>query len=429
MAWIDDISEAAYTAPSGKRLAFNYDSALERTTPLKTAENTFPDLDGAEVQSLGLGGKKFPMTAIFSGADCMKDADAFEALVCERGYGVLEHPVYGKHTVVPTGEIGRSDDLVEGVSESRVKVTFTETISDRTFPDSEVSAEDALDSAVQSYEESAADEFSNLIETDSVDDKIQLQSELRTQGGVFFKGTEKIAAASPDVDEKRVVLKDMTASRESFSLSIDKIEQIAANALEIARTVIRAAWLPSVIGEGLLEKVDMYGSVINDIISGAKSALEGAGALSNRYAVVSTMTGSLIAACASGTAKTAARSGGFTSRADVLLAVDSLTALFDTYTEYMDSVTAENAFVDTGGGYSELLEIVITSVQLLQVKAFELPVIRTVRLGRDRQLIELLCEFYGMEAFDHLDQFILDNELTADELTVIPMGREVFYYG
>ena len=55
MAWADEISEAVYTAPSGKRIVFNYESALSRSTPLKTAEHTVPDVDGAEVQSLGLG--------------------------------------------------------------------------------------------------------------------------------------------------------------------------------------------------------------------------------------------------------------------------------------------------------------------------------------------------------------------------------------
>ena len=71
MAWTNTITEAAYTAPNGKRMVFNYDSALKKSTPLKTAEHTFPDVDGAEIQSLGLGGKKFPVSAIFNGPDCM----------------------------------------------------------------------------------------------------------------------------------------------------------------------------------------------------------------------------------------------------------------------------------------------------------------------------------------------------------------------
>ena len=62
------------------------------------------------------------------------------------------------------------------------------------------------------------------------------------------------------------------------------------------------------------------------------------------------------------------------------------------------------------------------------VVAFELPVTRIVRLGRDRQILELLTEFYGAEGFDRMDQFITDNKLTADEIVLLPMGREVRYY-
>ena len=42
--------------------------------------------------------------------------------------------------------------------------------------------------------------------------------------------------------------------------------------------------------------------------------------------------------------------------------------------------------------------------------------------------MELLCELYGQEGFTRLDQFIVDNRLTTDEIVCIPMGREVRYY-
>ena len=199
MAWNDDITEAAYTSPSGKRMIFNYDSEMERKTALKTAENVFPDVDGAEIQSLGLGGKKFPMTVIFDGADCFSKADEFEELLCERGAGILEHPIYGKHDVVPTGEIARSDNLVSGLNESLVKVTFSETITDRAFPESDVSSDDALSSAIDGYENAAAASFAEIIETGSVDDKLQLQSVLKTQSDSLFKGITSIAEKTSDV--------------------------------------------------------------------------------------------------------------------------------------------------------------------------------------------------------------------------------------
>lgn len=434
MAWTDQTFEAAYTSPGGKRMVFNYEGGVERTTALKTAENTFPDVDGSEIQSLGLGGKKFPMTAIFSGADCLADADAFEDMLCERGYGVLEHPVYGKHTVVPTGEIGRSDDLVSALNESRVKVTFSETISDRTFPDSDVAAEDALDAAAEAYEDAAAAAFADLIETGTVDDEIQLQSVLKTQTNTLFKGVTQVAEQAPDPESRRSLLRAVADCKESVAGWIGKADKLASNAVETARVVIRTARIPSQVAIAALAKIEGYASIITDIIKNVKKDPVGAKAVANQYAATMTALGGLVSALASGTAKTAARNagieeGGFVSRADVLLAADSITSLFGDCTAYMDSQVATDSFVDTGAGYAELLEVIVTSVQLLQTVAFALPVARVVTLDRDRQLLELLCELYGMEAFDHIDQFITDNELTADEIVLIPMGREVRYYG
>ena len=105
MAWDTDIIEAVYTAPSGKKYNFQYDSKLSSETDLKTATFTFPERDGALVVPLGVGGRRFAFTCYFYGKNSNKDADAFENGLKERGYGELQHPIYGTHKVVPTGTI------------------------------------------------------------------------------------------------------------------------------------------------------------------------------------------------------------------------------------------------------------------------------------------------------------------------------------
>ena len=428
MAWNDEITEAAYTSPSGKRMVFNYEPSMERKTALKTAENTFPDVDGAEIQSLGLGGKKFPMTAIFSGADCLKQADDFEALLCERGYGILEHPIYGKHNVVPTGEIGRSDNLISSLNESRVSVTFSETITDRKFPESDVAAEDALSSAVDGYEEAAAAAFAELIETASVEDELQLQSVLKTQSDSLFKGIAEICTGA---GEKAAALQQkLQTFKNNVTGWVNKVDQLSDNALNIATVLIKTARLPSEIAISALAKIEGYSAIINDMLKNVKKDPVGIKAIKNQYAATSTMLGALVASMGVGVAKTASdANSGFLSRSSVLSAADAVEEQFEVYKDYVDSQIEKNAFVDTGEGYSALLETIVSAVQVLETVSFDLPVTRVVKLGRDRQLLELLCELYGESGFDRLDQFITDNELTADEIVLLPMGREVRYYG
>lgn len=458
MAWTDEINEAVYTAPSGKRIVFGYESALSRSTPLKTAEHTFPDVDGAEIQSLGLGGKKFPMTAIFSGGECLSLADEFEAALCERGYGTLEHPIYGKHTVVPTGSIDRSDDLVSALNESRVKVTFSETLTE-SLPLSELEAEDALDAAIDNYENTASAAFAGMIVTSTVDDEIQLQSVMTTQDNSLFKGVTKLCEKSGDLKQKRTLFQTLNEFKMNVTNWVKKVDTLAAKAQEIATTVIKTARLPSEIAVGAMAKIEGYSNLIKDFLNNVKADPVGANAIKNQYAATSTMVGAMVAALSYGVAKSAkegafasggssgslssfsssggsgnvagvqANAGKILSRGDVFAIADAVTAQFEIYKNYIDGQVAKNAFVDTGESYEAVLETVIKAVEMLHEVAFDLPMARTIKLGKDRQLYELLCELYGKQGFDRVDEFIMDNGLNADEIELIPMGREVRYYG
>lgn len=443
MAWTDEISEAVYTAPSGKRIAFNYESSLSRSTPLKTAEHTFPDVDGAEVQSLGLGGKKFPMTAIFDGADCMKNATEFEEALFERGFGFLEHPIYGKHAVVPTGEIKRTDDLVSSLNESKVVVTFAETITDKVFPESEVAALNELESAIDEYDTTAAETFAELIETDSIDDSMQLQSVLKTQSNSLFEGISKLASKSSNLKDKMKALQKINELKNKAQGVISSVDKIAANAQELAATLIQTARMPAALVTDVLAKIEGYATIVDSIVKNVKKDPFGDKAIKNQYAATSMILGSLVASCGFGVAQTASAAGSgasgagaedgsttgsFKSRAAVLNAAESVTELFETYKTYMDSQIAKNAFVDSGEGYSALLQTIANSIQVMQEAAFNLPMTRIVKLGKDRQVIELLAELYGAEGFNRIDEFINDNHLNADEIVLIPMGREVRYY-
>ena len=368
MAWTDEISEAVYTAPSGKRIVFNYESSLNRSTPLKTAEHTFPDVDGAEVQSLGLGGKKFPMTAIFFGGDCLTLADEFEAALCERGYGTLEHPIYGKHTVVPTGSIDRSDDLISALNESRVKITFSETLTG-SLPISELATEDALDAAIDNYENSASVAFADMIVTKTVDDEIQLQSVMTVQDNSLFKGVAKICEKSGDLKQKQSLMQKLNEFKMNVTNWVKKVDTLAAKAQEIATTVIKTARLPSEIAVGAMAKIEGYSSVIKDFLNNVKADPVGANAIKNQFAATSTMVGAMVASLSYGVAKSAkegafvsaassgsssrsvnasqvqTNAGKILSRGDVFAIADSLTVQFEVYKNYIDGQIAKNAFV------------------------------------------------------------------------------------
>lgn len=456
MAWADEIAAAAYTSPSGKKIEFNFASALSRKTPLKTAENVFPDVDGAEIQSLGLGGKKFPMTALFNGGDCLTQASDFEDALCERGVGVLEHPIYGKMNVVPTGEIERVDDLVDSLNESRVKVTFAETIVDESFPDGEVAAVDELEAAADAYEDAAAESFADMIETASIDDQLQLQAVLKAHVDAISQGIAKITAKANALREKtRAINRKIQTVKNNLQKMIATVDVMVSSATEIATAMIQLSRLPGEIAMGAMAKLEGYATIATSILNNVKKDPVGTAAIKNQYAATSVALGGLVSAVSFGVAKSAldaskdsasgqnnnggengsggstiarVSSGGFASRSDALLSAEAIVQQFENYKNYMDSQTAKNAFVDSGEGYAALLENVTAAVKIIQTASFSLPTTRICKLGRDRQVIELLCELYGADGFSRLDEFIMDNKLNADEIVEIPMGREIRYY-
>lgn len=441
MALDDELQEAAYTSPSGKRQTFIYEN-VSRETDLKTATFIFPEMDGAYVQSLGFGAKTFPLKCIFWGAKCKKEADSFEKLLCERGHGILEHPVYGKINVVPTGKIKRVDNIIDGDNEASVEVTFSETLVDSDNSVSEAATEDELNVAIDDFEESAVSDFADKIKVDSVEDKMQLQAVLKNQTDATFKGVEKLAAT--DVKKKKDYLKWLKDAKSFLSGIENDIDKIGMYANEIARTIIKTARLPSRIAINALAKIAGYSSMIKDIANNVKADPFGFKAVSNQYAATSLAWGGMIASLSFGLAATAQEqggkskavsedaengyNGGFSSRSEVLEVEAQIAALFDEYSLYVDSQNKKNAFIDTGENYEKLLNVVVTSLKALEEAAFNLPVIRIITLDRDRQLFELLAELYGADGFNRQDQFINDNKLTADEIVLIPMGREVRYY-
>ncbi|MDY5811528.1 MAG: DNA circularization N-terminal domain-containing protein [Treponema sp.] len=455
MAWNDEIQEAAYNSPSGKRQTFIYEN-VSRETDLKTASFVFPELDGALIQSLGLGGRTFPLKCIFSGASCNKEADSFEKLLSERGHGILEHPVYGKINVVPTGKIKRTDNILNGANESSVEVTFSETLVDKEESTSEVATADKLDAAMDEYETSAAADFAENIYTDSIEDKMQLQAVMKANTNSTFKGVEKMVKAAPKNKGRINLLQWYDSAKRFINSIIDNVDKIGTFANEVAITTIKMIRLPSQITSDAFSKLAGYQLMIKDIANNVKADPFGTKAVTNQWAAATLAWGSMVAALSYGCAKTAAEqsvnqgannfessgdsaeddsdfsegsaNGGFTSRSDVLETAAQIAASFAEYSAYIDSQNKKNAFVDTGETYEKLLNVVTYSLRSLEETAFCLPVTRIIKLDRDRQLFELLTELYGKDGFNRQNQFINDNKLTADEIVLIPMGREVRYY-
>jgi hypothetical protein len=480
MSWQDRIRQGRYTSPSGAEIIFGYEKT-SRETELKTGTYTFPSRNGARVQHQGAGATSFPITAIFTGASCMDEADAFEAALIETDTGELQHPVYGTVKVKPVGNIKRDDDLVSTLNECRVTVTFTQHITDDEEAAEEVTA-DAVDESAEAFTDAAAEDFAESIA--AAPESPQIQAALEEQTQSIIDGLEPLAAA-----DKNTFAEFLTSARELKSqikalynkgMAIaGKVEDVYVKALNIARLTLRIMKLPSRLVVSLSEKIQGYAKLtavlINQFgndpfavkkISGAFAAarlgLMGAVASIASGAAISTAEEAAAqppaassavgqgnggaAAQASSSSGDASESGsgtssgayagtdtavdkttGTASREDAIESSSRIIGLLETITAFEDAQTSQDVFVDSNSeAYMALAQVVYQSAALIRDAAFALPMQRTFTLDRDRQIIELCAELYG--SVDYLDDFILQNNFTIDEIELLPMGTRVTYY-
>jgi hypothetical protein len=464
MAWQDKTLEGKYTAPSGKEIIFLWEKT-SRETELKTGVFTFPDRDGAHVQHQGAGAKSFPLTCIFSGDDCMERADEFEASLYERDVAELQHPVYGTIKVIPTGNIKREDDLISALNESRVTVTFTETITEDAPPMDTVTA-DEINETYEAFSESAAADFAEGIIADNVAEELQLQSALGVQAQALDDTMIPIVESDADaLAEYKTVSGELKGSIKNlkkgnfFADAVSWTKKTARLAedyfvkgLNVARLDLNAMKLPSRTAVNVMEKIKGYSIVTTNLINQFRNDPFGVNNVVNSYKSTSLVLTGCVAALASGsavamasiTASTPAASvertpvvspsgatpgaaSGIIAREETAQIINGILGLFQEVKAFQDSKIKNNTFIDSDSNTMLLLSrLVYSSIQLIMTASLSLPMRRTITLDQDRQIVELVCELYGAE--DYIDKFIADNDLSLDELEILPMGREVSYY-
>lgn len=426
MAWINQIQDATYTSPSGKIFSFKYSSGINRETDLKTATFTFPEKDGALVVPMGVGGKRFPLTCTFHGENCFDEADSFEAGLCEKGYGELQHPVYGIHKVVPTGTIKRSDDTVNGLNISTVEITFSETIIDESFPDSQILKVDEIANESDNFEALASAYYVDEVEIDKMkpNEVIQVGMSLKENASLIYDN---------NIAQYKQFTDFFSKADQIYNELLDCCDKYATKASQAAILAIKLIRLPSTLPIKSIDKLNGYIATANAIIKNFKNDPFNVSGVKNAVATSRMLLQSISVSAASGIAITSTQRNGqtednysFRSRDEAEYSVQQILSIYDNVCKFIDANAAKNISVDDDRGFGAMRDVVTYSIESILEFSFTLQSRKIITLGRDRQLWELLAELYN--DFSKADEFIIDNKLTADEIQLIPMGRQVVYY-
>ena len=466
-----ELLEAKYTSPSGTEFVFLWES-VSKETELKTGIFTYPGLNGAHVQHQGGGPVSYPMVCIFNGEGHIQTADAFEAALLERGTGELQHPVYGIRQVIPTGNIKRDNDYVSLLNETQISITFTENISGGKTGKLHTVTADELKKKLDNHSDTAAENFAENITVDKISEQLQLQAVLESHTNMVNDSLKSFTLSS---DISGVSSNKSGDASSGFSGSIKELksniknicdtDNTAQNALDTARLVLHTLKMPAGTIADISGRIRSYTQLVRAVINQCKNDPLGINNIKNSFTSTRLFLSGALSSVAAGIALGISEqaTNEIPENADYMIlnniitretAIDAafqLNEILQMIQDFEDSKIKQmargfendnpeepefeyrktdiNSFIDSNANsYLLLIELVHESIQLILNVSFAFPMRRTIRLDRDRNVIELCAEVYGSVHNYYLDKIIMENNLSIDEMEIIPMGREVTFY-
>lgn len=427
MTWQDRIRDAAYTSPGGTRIVFNDYEDVSREIEKHTSAFNFPGVKGTFVQDLGHSGYKYPFRIFFWGDDYDLEVQAFEDLLLETGPGILEHPIYGRKSVLPFGDIGRRDDLKTAANQAVIEVTFWETIPE-IFPLSQVDPGARASNALLDFFSAAADQFLNVIGLGTEGEKSVFKGKFQALQGSVKSGLQNIANTQ---DTVRTAFNTID---QSITSSIDLL---IGEPLALAFQTLALIRAPSLALGIIQQKLDGYKALADNILGISGESEESVQSPTLDSEGANTFhTNDLYASGIMGASLQSTLTVEFETKTDALAAADFVLTQFDELVEWRDDNYASlsisevsNSTIDTGESYQALQEAVAAVTGFLVELSFSLKQEKSFVLTEARNLVELVIELYGKNDLDENINFLINtNSLTGSEIIEIPAGRKITFY-
>ncbi len=420
MPWQDRIKPAAYTSPSGTRVAFTYEDVSRETTKRTSAFN-FPDVDGTEIQDLGRQGRRFPVRAIFWGDDHDLEATAYEDALLEKGTGKLEHPFYGTFDVVPFGNITRRDPLTTAGNQSIVECTFWE-VSGIILPSPQADPTSTVLNAVSEAAQAAAEQFADNLQVEGITEQVTSTNRFLAVLDQVRSILAPIAAASEEIE------KQFNAVYDSINEGIDVL---IGEPLTLALQAIELVQLPGRSAAAISDRLGGYADVITGLTGSTDStgsATPTPGTQAAREANNDFEISSLFTSSASTSSVLATVFTEYEKKPDAVASGDTVVTQSDTVTQWQDEQREALEIVDTGTSYQQRIEAVYVGAGFLVEISFALKPERVAFIKRARTIIDLCSEVYATTTDEDLDRLINNNNLTGSQILELQVGDEVVYY-
>jgi prophage DNA circulation protein len=437
MSYLDRLRPASFTSPSGKVIPFKY-LELSREVGKKAVISEILDSDRSIAQDLGLQSPVFSVEALFTGEDYDQSADSFWAALSERykpsKSGKLNHPRWGNIDVIPMSW-SQKEQFVSNAQMAVFNVTFRKSFPD-SFPTLAIISGIGKLEALLLKAGLTPDQIKNIkLQADNVSNFVAKVTMMKDTAMTAVKSvTSVISATTTEINA--IVAEGKSIERVLMSV----VDDPEGNVFLLLASVQNLIRLPENIFSSLKSKVNVYGTMIEDILSSFSTSSGTADDIANNQIMSNLMVATAVQSMALATlsevitdsektdVERAEEEAAGTStvskpvtRVDCLNAIDANNAVLELY---QDSLAGE---VDHDVVFYVQATVAAANQQLLSM-VYDLKAERRTIVTGESDIITQTYKHYGTCEAATVAYMASINGLQGDEFLSLSTGREIISY-
>lgn len=414
MTWYDRLqTNLIMTSPTG--IVFTADwKGDPREMDKKVGIFEYPGIPGAYTQDLDVRAVRYSLTFYFEGADHDLTAKDFFKACSERGHWTINHPTLGLFL----GQLLKVREEIQPVESANITVFSTEwiePITNRTLV-SDVERASRIKEQGAVVLEAASVQFNDNVDISKPSLLTGFRSSVKSAVAIVSKSLSTVVSVvSTAADTVAKVNAEISSVHRAIT---ENISDAALNVAALGGQLQALVTLPMLTSESIGVRLDHYSNLItNMFVTRSTNANDAA----TREVVVVSAIAAAANIVTDGDPKTREEAVSFIVKVNQMFA-DVMTGL-DAAQTALTTSPIKRQFFTQSSSYNDCAILVGQVNDYLLRRLFDLATVRVITLERSRCPVEIAIT----ENVD-FDLFIESNNLSADDILLLPGGRQVVVY-
>jgi prophage DNA circulation protein len=377
-----------------------------------------PGVRGVLSQDLDVNGDAYNTGVWFSGEDYDRTGEQFFNALRERGVWSVVHPVWGTKENMQVVSYTQPLELATGVIQTTIE--FLQVLDKNGATSSQQVAAETVSQNI-ALQETTSDQLNQVVDQTTADQTAKLRTMAENTVAAFSTTLENITSQVAEVQ----------AQADSIKRGIDStIGETPIDVLSLAGQIQALVNLPGQVEVNLKSRIETYQRFADTIFESSPDSPTDANI--NTAAIQELANVAAIGAVAVGAVTTQLK-----SRQSVIDNVEASLDLFESVVDGLDATQAlydgqllSDSYFSQSQSFADTALISALSLAFLIKSAFDLAIEKRITLTEPQNPVMVaMREYQGPgENDENIDLFIDSNELTRNEVLLLPAGKEVVVY-